>query len=54
MEKVFRGKRLRIVVDNSAHHQGGVQRTLINGKPVDGDVLTDDMLRDGDEITVVM
>ena len=54
MEKTFRGKRLHIRVDNSAHHEGGVQRTLVNGAPVDGDVLTDGMLQDGDEITVVM
>ena len=54
MEKTFRGKRLHIAVDNSAHHQGGVQKLMINGKPVDGDVMTDDMLHDGDQITVVM
>ena len=54
MEKTFRGKRLHIRVDNSAHHEGGVQRTLVNGAPVEGDVLTDGMLQDGDEITVVM
>ena len=54
MEKTFRGKRLHITVDNSAHHQGGVQRTLINGKETDAAVLTDNMLRDGDQITVVM
>ena len=54
MEKTFRGKRLHIKVDNSAHHEGGVQRTLINGKEAAGEVLTDDMLHDGDRITVIM
>ena len=39
---------------NSAHHQGSVQKTLINGVPAAGEVLTDDMLHDGDTITVVM
>ena len=54
MEKTFRGKRLHITVDNGAHHESGVQRLLINGKPADADVLTDEMLADGDQITVVM
>ncbi|MBQ7519177.1 MAG: N,N'-diacetylchitobiose phosphorylase, partial [Clostridia bacterium] len=54
MDKVFRGKRLHITVDNSAHHQGGAQRTLINGQEIRQDVLTDDLLHDGDQITVVM
>ena len=54
MEKTFRGKRLHITVDNSAHHQGGVRQMLINDKPVDSEVLTDSMLADGDRITVIM
>ncbi len=54
MDKTFRGKRLHIVVDNSAHHEGGVQKLLVNGKAAGSAVLTDDMIRDGDEITVVM
>ena len=54
MDKTFRGKRLHIVVDNAAHHEGGVQKMLVNGKAIEADVLTDDMIRDGDEITVVM
>jgi cellobiose phosphorylase len=54
MDKTFRGKRLHIVVDNSAHHEGGVQKLLVNGKAAGSAALTDDMIRDGDEITVVM
>ncbi|MBR6186731.1 MAG: N,N'-diacetylchitobiose phosphorylase [Clostridia bacterium] len=54
MEKTFRGKRLHIIVDNSAHHEGGVQKLLVNGKEAAGGVLTDDMIHDGDQITVVM
>ena len=53
MEKTFRGKKLHITVDNSAHHEGGVQKTLVNGVEVTG-VLTDDVLTDGAQITVVM
>lgn len=54
MEKTFRGKRLHITVDNSAHHESGVQQLLVNGEPVDAYVLTDAMLAEGDLITVVM
>ena len=54
MDKTFRGKRLHITVDNSAHHQGGVQHVLINGKAVQNVLLPDDMLCDGDQITVIM
>jgi hypothetical protein len=41
-------------VDNAAHHQGGDCKTLLNGKEIPGGLLTDDMLKDGDQITVVM
>ena len=54
MEKTFRGKRLHIKVDNAAHHQGGESKTLLNGKEILGGLLTDDLLKDGDQITVVM
>ena len=54
MDKVFRGKQLHINVDNSAHHESGVSRILVNGKETASDLLTDDMLTDGAEITVVM
>jgi hypothetical protein len=54
MDKTFRGKRLHIRVDNAAHHEGGAQCVLINGKAAPSDLLTDDMLSDGDQITVIM
>ncbi len=54
MDKTFRGKRLHIEVDNSAHHESGVQQLRVNGQAVAGDVLTDAMLSDGDRIDVVM
>ena len=54
MEKTFRGKRLHITVDNSAHHAGGVQKLLVNGKEMKSDLLTDELIADGDTITVVM
>ena len=54
MEKTFRGKRLHITVDNKAHHQGGESKTLLNGQEIPGGLLTDALLKDGDQITVVM
>ncbi len=53
MDKDFRGKRLHIVVDNAAHHEGYQGKTYVNGAEVTG-VLTDDVLTDGCEIRVVM
>ena len=53
MDKTFRGKRLHITVDNSAHHQGGVRKLLVNGAEHTG-VLTDDVLTDGAKIVVTM
>ena len=54
MEKSFRGKRLHITVDNSAHHEGGVQQVLVDGQTVADQLLTDELLRDGSQITVIM
>ncbi len=53
MDKTFRGMRLHITVDNSAHHEGGVRQTLVDGQEVQG-VLTKDVLHDGAQILVVM
>ncbi len=54
MDKTFRGKRLHIEVCNPQHRQGGVSQLLVNGAPVSAPVLTDEMLRDGDTIRVVL
>lgn len=53
MDKTFRGKRLHITVDNSAHKEGNPSKVLVNGVEVSG-VLTDDVLADECQITVVM
>ena len=54
MDKTFRGCRLHITVDNSAHHEGGCAEMKIDGKTVENGLITDALLRDGAEITVVM
>ncbi|MBQ7849812.1 MAG: N,N'-diacetylchitobiose phosphorylase [Clostridia bacterium] len=53
MDKTFRGKRLHITVDNAAHKEGNPSKVLVNGVETAG-VLTDDVLTDGCQITVVM
>ena len=53
MEKVFRGKRLFIEVDNSAHHQACEGTVVVDGHEVSG-VIPDAMLRDGARIVVQM
>ncbi len=53
MDKTFRGKRLHITVDNSAHRQSGVRKLLVNGAEHSG-VLNDDLLPDGAQITVIL
>ena len=53
MDKTFRGKRLHITVDNAAHREGKPSKVLVNGVEVAG-VLTDDVLTDECQITVVM
>ena len=54
MDKTFRGKRLHITVDNAAHHQGGTAKILVDGQTVSGSLLTDELIKDGSNITVIM
>ncbi len=54
MDKTFRGKRLHITVDNSAHHEGFAGKVLVNGTEIPGGLLTDDVLTDGCNVTVIM
>ncbi|MBR3494123.1 MAG: N,N'-diacetylchitobiose phosphorylase [Clostridia bacterium] len=54
MDKTFRGKRLHITVDNASRSGSGVKQLLLDGVPTDARVLTEDLLRDGMEIKVVL
>ncbi|MBR5379280.1 MAG: N,N'-diacetylchitobiose phosphorylase [Clostridia bacterium] len=54
MDKTFRGKKLHIVVKNPDHRESGIKSVAVNSIPTDAEVLTDEMLRDGDTITVTM
>lgn len=54
-ERLFRGKRLRIVVENPDGVQRGVRKLrLDDGTVIIGNLLPADRLRDGMELTVVM
>jgi cellobiose phosphorylase len=52
--KMFRGKKLNIVVDNSAHVESGVKSVTLNGEALDGNYISADKLADVNDITVVL
>jgi cellobiose phosphorylase len=54
IRKFFRGKWLSIRVDNSAHVQSGVKEITVNGTKLDGCYVPADILKETNEITVVM
>jgi hypothetical protein len=54
MEKVFRGKKLHITVDNSAHKEGKPAKVILNGVERAAGVIPADELREENDITVVM
>ena len=54
IRKNFRGKKLVITVDNSAHVQSGVKELFLNGTKLDGNYVPADKLADTNEIKVVL
>ena len=54
IEKNFRGKKLNITVDNSAHVQSGVKEITLNGEKLEDNYVPADKLADTNEITVVL
>ena len=54
MEKVFRGKKLHITVDNSAHKEGNPEKIILNGAERPAGLIPESDLKDENEITVVM
>ena len=54
MEKVFRGKKLHITVDNSAHKQGNPGRCILNGKERVAGLIPESELLDENSITIIM
>ena len=54
MEKVFRGKTLKIKVDNAAHREGNPRKYIVNGKETEAGLIPADELQEVNEITVIM
>ncbi len=54
MTKQFRGKKLNITVDNSAHVESGVAKLLLNGEEMEHAFVPASKLKDVNEITVTM
>lgn len=55
IEKSFRGSRLHITVDNSAHHQGGAHKVLLNGEEMADGFIPAAALKTGDnDVLVIM
>lgn len=52
--KTFRGKKLNIVVDNSAHVESGVKSVSLNGEVLSGNYVPADKLADVNEIKVIL
>ena len=54
MERVFRGKLLKIRVVNTAGSQKGVQKIIINDEEIKDNLIPEAKLKDENEVTVVM
>lgn len=54
MERVFRGKLLRIRVINAAGDQKGVRKIIINGEEIDDNLIPVTKLKAENEVTVIM
>ena len=54
MEKVFRGKKLHIRVDNAAHKEGNPTKIILNGAERPAGLIPENELKAENEITVVM
>ena len=54
IEKNFRGKKLNITVDNSAHAESGVKSLTLNGEVLSGNYVPADKLADVNEIVVTL
>lgn len=54
IEKMFRGKRLNVTVDNTAGSQKGVKELYVNGEKLEGKLIPESKLSDVNEIKIVM
>lgn len=54
IEKVFRGKKLHIVVKNSGHVESGCVTLTVNGTVMEGDYIPESVLKENNEVELVM
>ncbi|MFN3699198.1 MAG: glycosyl hydrolase family 65 protein, partial [Dictyoglomus sp.] len=54
MERIFRGKRLRIKVENYSGVQKGVKSIVINGKEIEGNFIPFSEMQEENEVRVIM
>lgn len=54
IEKNFRGKKLNITIDNSAHVESGVKELILNGNTLEGNYISADKLAEVNEIKVIL
>jgi cellobiose phosphorylase len=54
MTRVFRGKKLTVAVRNPAGVQKGVKQLVLNGKPLEGNIIPAEQLLVENQVTVLM
>ena len=54
MEKDFRGKHLHIRIENPCHRESGCTKMVLNGCPVDGCYIPESLLKDFNEILLIL
>lgn len=54
IQKDFRGKHLHIVVSNPEHVESGCKKLIVNGTEMDGDYVPEDVLKEQNEIELIM
>ena len=52
VERQFRGKKLKIKVDNKAGVENGVREILLNGTSVEGNLISIDMIKEENDVLV--
>lgn len=54
IEKDFRGKHLNIIVKNPGHAESGCKKLIVNGKEVEGDYISANLMTEQTEIELIM
>lgn len=54
IHKDFRGKHLHICIENPNHRESGGEKLILNGREIPGNFLPADMLRENNEIRLIL